>query len=135
MNSINLINSLNKFKKKRPNDIASRLLHEYCEGANSFFYRLDGHNFDKTINQIGKNNEIVNQHDTKIIEYLTQEFFKVDSDNFDLLVLKDERFYTLDTSFYRNSSREPFQKRCSELKPNFKNNLIYHINLNQYFLE
>ena len=44
--------------------------------------------------------------------------------------MKDEIFYTLDTSFYRNSSRESFQKRCSELKPNFKNNLIYHINLN-----
>ncbi len=68
--NINLINSLNKFKKKRPNDIASGLLHEYCEGANSFFYRLDGHNFDKTINQIGKNNEIVNQHDTKLLNIL-----------------------------------------------------------------
>ena len=90
--SKNLINSLNNFKKKRPNDIASRLLYEYCEGANSFFYRLDGHNFDKTINQIGKNSKIITQHDTKLIEYLTHDFFKVDSNNFDLLVLKDKRF-------------------------------------------
>ena len=72
ISNTNLIKTLKNLKKNRPNDIASRLLYEYCEGANSFFYRLDGHIFDKIINQIGKNNDIVNQHDTKIIEYLTQ---------------------------------------------------------------
>ena len=101
ISNTNLIKTL-KNLKKRPYDTASRLLYEYCEGANSFFYRLDGHNFDKTINQIGKNSKIITQHDTKLIEYLTHDFFKVDSNNFDLLVLKDERIYTLDASFYRS---------------------------------
>jgi hypothetical protein len=54
ISNTNLIKTLKNLKKKRPNDTASRLLYEYCEGANSFFYRLDGHNFDKTINQIGE---------------------------------------------------------------------------------
>jgi len=78
ISNTNLIKTLKDLKKKRPNDLASCLMHQYCEGANSFFHRLDGYGFDKTIIQIGKNSEIVTQHDTKIIEYLTQEFFKID---------------------------------------------------------
>ena len=88
-----LIFNIKKIKKNRLQDSASKLLFSYCEGANAFHYRLDGHGFDKLIFQIGKEGKLIIQHDTKMLEYLTQSFFKDDPLNNDLLFPKSEKFY------------------------------------------
>ena len=124
-----LILNLKKIKINRLQDSASKLLFSYCEGANAFHYRLDGHGFDKLIFQIGKEGKLIIQHDTNMLEYLTQSFFKDDPLNNDLLFPKSEKFYQLDVKNYINFLKKDFKPKEFDINCNYLEDEIYHFSV------